>query len=70
MILLTFLAPISQNGQTHSNNLPAICQWIIECVWPFCGIGAYRVNIILFHMIYKLYFMSQYPTLAWSWKWR
>ena len=29
--------PISQNGQTHSNEL-------LEGVWPFSDIGAQRVN--------------------------
>ena len=33
--------PISQNGQAHSNNLSAICWWI---VWVCLTIGAERVN--------------------------
>ena len=37
---LTLLAPVSQNGQTHSNNSSAVCDGLFECVWPLCGIGA------------------------------
>ena len=33
-----------QNGQTHSNNSPAVADELFECVWPFCGIGTSRVN--------------------------
>ena len=36
---LTLLAPILQNGQTHSNNSSAICQRIVW-VWQFCETGA------------------------------
>ena len=32
--VLTLQAPIPQNGQTHSNNSS------VECVGPFCEIGA------------------------------
>ena len=42
---LTISAPTPQNGQTHSNNLSAIADELFECVWPFCGVGAERVNI-------------------------
>ena len=40
--VLTLYAPISQNGQTHSNNSSANCRWIAWVVWPFCEIGACR----------------------------
>ena len=37
---LTFLAPISQNGQTHSNNSSGICRWIVwvclTILWDWC----------------------------------
>ena len=36
--------PIPQNGQTHSNNSPAFGDELFECVWPFCGVGAWKVN--------------------------
>ena len=42
---LTLLAPISQNGQTHSNNSLAVADELFECVWPFCGIGALRDKV-------------------------
>ena len=38
MKMLTLQAPASQNGQTHSNNLPAVADELFECVWPFCGV--------------------------------
>ena len=38
--LLTLSEPISQNGQTHSNNSSAFANELFECVWPFYGIGA------------------------------
>ena len=28
----------------HSNNSSAVADELFECVWPFCGVGAYRVN--------------------------
>ena len=31
-------------GQTHSNNSSAL----FECAWPFCGIGAEKVAIIIY----------------------
>ena len=40
---LTLQAPTPQNGQTHSNNSSAIAIFF-ECVWPFCGVGAWRVK--------------------------
>ena len=33
-----------KNGQTHSNNSSALADKLFECVWPFCGVGASRVN--------------------------
>ena len=43
---LTLQAPTTQNGQTHSKNLSAVC-WRIawECIWPFCWVRAERVNL-------------------------
>ena len=41
---LTLLAPISQNGQTYSNNPSA--DELFECVWPFCGRLALKGLII------------------------
>ena len=32
------------NGQAHSNNSSATANKLFECVWLFCGVGAYRVN--------------------------
>ena len=32
-----------------------IADKLFECVWPFCGIGAWRVNIVL-----KYYKQGQY----------
>ena len=40
--------PTPQIGQTHSNNLQTvadIADELLEYVWPFCGVGASRVNI-------------------------
>ena len=42
---LTLYAPISQNGQTHSNNWSAVADELFECVWPFCEAGALRKDI-------------------------
>ena len=42
--ILTLQVPTLHNGQTHSNNLLAIADELLECVWPFCGIGALRVE--------------------------
>ena len=36
--------PISQNGQTHTNNSSARADEMFECVWPFCGVGTSRVK--------------------------
>ena len=38
------LAPTPQNDQTHSNSLSATTNALIECAWPFCEVGAERVN--------------------------
>ena len=40
VLKLTLEAPITQNGQTQSNNLLAIANECFDCVWPFCGVGA------------------------------
>ena len=44
---LILQAPTPQNSQTHSNNLSAIANELLECVWPFCGLGIYRVNCLI-----------------------
>ena len=36
--------PSPQNGQTHSNNSLAIADKLFECVWLFCGVGAWSIN--------------------------
>ena len=41
---LTLKAPIPQNGQTHSNNLSAKADELLECAWLFCGVGTSRVK--------------------------
>ena len=43
---LTLYTPIPQNGQTHSSNSSAIADELFQCVWPFSGIGALKVNKI------------------------
>ena len=37
---LTFKAPATQNGQTHSNNSSATADELFQCVWLFCGVEA------------------------------
>ena len=37
---LTILVPTPQNGQTHSISTSAVANELLECVWPFCGVGA------------------------------
>ena len=42
--------PLSGNresGQTHSNNLLATADELFECIWPFCGVGAKRGNVLI-----------------------
>ena len=41
---LNLLSANRTNGQTHSNNSSATANEFFEGVWPFCGVGAYRVN--------------------------
>ena len=36
--------PTPQNGQTHSNNSSTVDDGLLRCVWPFCGVAAWRVN--------------------------
>ena len=43
-VMLTLKAPTPQNGQTHSNNSSTTADKLFEWVWPFCGVGAERVN--------------------------
>ena len=38
--------PTPQSGQIHSNNLSAFTNELLESVWPFCGVGTYRVKDI------------------------
>ena len=45
--LLTLSTPNLQNGQTHSKICREIADKLFECVWPFCGIGAYRVKMFI-----------------------
>ena len=40
---ISLQAPVSQNGQTQSNNSSANADELFECVWPFCRIGAQKV---------------------------
>ena len=49
---LTLSAPTLQNGQTHSNNSSAVADELFECVWPFCEIGALRVNIPIINVCF------------------
>ena len=37
--------PTPQNGQTHRNNSSALANELFECVWLFCGVGAFRVKV-------------------------
>ena len=39
-LILTLEALNPQNGQTYSNNLPAVAEEMFECVWPFCEVDA------------------------------
>ena len=38
-ISITLFALTPQNGQTHSNNSSPTADELLECVWPFCGVG-------------------------------
>ena len=38
-ISITLFALTPQNGQTHSNNSLPTADELLECVWPFCGVG-------------------------------
>ena len=42
--MLALYAPDPQNDQMHSNNLSTVVDELFECVWPFCGVGAWRVS--------------------------
>ena len=44
LTLFTLSAPTPHNGQTNSNNLSATAGKLFECIWPFFGVGAERVN--------------------------
>ena len=41
----TLSTPTPQNGQTQSNKLSAVTDELFECVWPFCGVGAWRIKM-------------------------
>ena len=43
---LIIWAPTLQNGQTRSNNLSATADELLEFAWPFCEVGAWRVNFL------------------------
>ena len=36
--------PNPENGQTHSANSSDFADELVEFVWPFSGVGTYRVN--------------------------
>ena len=46
IVYLTFILHLNlyaltpQNSQTHSNNSLALADELLECVWPFSGVGA------------------------------
>ena len=42
--VLALEAPTPQKGQTHSNDSSTVVDELFECVWPFCGVGAWRVK--------------------------
>ena len=42
----TLLAPTTQNGQTHSNNLSTKSGKLFEYVWPFGGADPQRVKVL------------------------
>ena len=62
------LDPLSsnpQNGQTHSHNSSSKADKLIECVWPFCGVGAQRVK---WDTLNQVILMSRKFSLAlWIW---
>ena len=39
---MTLNNPTLQSGQTHSNNSSAKADELFECIWPFCGVGAFQ----------------------------
>ena len=45
-IWLNLKASTTQNGQTHSKNSSSTADGLFECVWYFCGVGAWRFSII------------------------
>ena len=42
-----------KNGQTRSNNSSAFANELFECVWPFCRIDTYRINLQLSTLLKK-----------------
>ena len=42
-------APAPKNGQTHSKDSSAIADELFDYAWPFCEVGAYRVNPFRFN---------------------
>ena len=43
------LQKTSQNGQRHSSNFSATLAELFECVWHFCEVIAWRVNVTFRH---------------------
>ena len=57
----------AQNGQTHWNNLSTVADELFECVWSFCGIGAWRVKFKkkkLMTIIFNDYYVSSILKLS------
>ena len=48
---LTLEAAIPQNGQTHSNNLSATADELVEWVWSCYGIGTLKVKLVFGQLI-------------------
>ena len=47
-LFLTLYAPNPQYGlTTRSNNSSTVANDLFECVWPFCGVGVWRVKWLL-----------------------
>ena len=42
--LLTLSVPTRQNDQKHSNNSSVVADKLFQCVWPFGGVDAERIN--------------------------
>ena len=53
-----------QNGKTHSNNSSAVADQLFEYVWPFYGVGAWRVKTLSLETICDYKHLSQYDTYS------